>query len=519
MVDILFVVPALEPVLKEESIGTLILANKVIASDFSASIIRYWEIEGNQTDYLKFSNAMTKRIVEEKPKVVDFYCRCTEYHISIDLAKRIKQADSSIIIAFGGPQAEAVSVKTLEKYSCVDYICCSEGENTIVPFLKFTLNKNVNHAGVQDVKGLVYRDDDGIIVHNAHPELLPDNYVADGLYYSLIPEKIFANSSWATVDVGRGCPFCCTFCSTKLFWQNKFRLRSLEDLLDEIEYVYNTYHINRFGFDHDLFTSNKSRVVEFCEKLKSRSLPIKWECSSRFDTIDETTISIMKHSGLRKIFFGLESGSERIQNVIKKKIDIHRAMELVKYCLSNDIKVMVSFMYGFPDETLEELEKTLSIIREIQKMGGNIMINVCTFFSGTQMCNDCYSKLYLDEDDNIFQTYFGLRELKSDVINNKEIYVQYYNYPNPIRIQMKYIDIFLHLQYKNSAYAALEQQLLESGKTYIDIYNLFLRSNKERLATVFKKNMGNYKLISSSDYEDFILNMQTEVNKMEYETS
>ena len=74
------------------------------------------------------------------------------------------------------------------------------------------------------------------------------------------------------IDVGRGCPFACTFCSTKTFWKRKFRLRSVDNILDEIEYVINTYGITDFDFKHDLFTANKRRVLEFCRALRKRKL-------------------------------------------------------------------------------------------------------------------------------------------------------------------------------------------------------------------------------------------------------
>ena len=141
--DICFVVPALQPKLKEESIGTLILAKKVIVEGFKAQIVRYWESKiSPKNDYNSFKYNIINCIISKQPKVVSFYCRCEEYHICIDLAKEIKEKDETITILFGGPQAELVAKETIKKFSWVDYVLCSEGENTIVPILNFlTRNK------------------------------------------------------------------------------------------------------------------------------------------------------------------------------------------------------------------------------------------------------------------------------------------------------------------------------------------------------------------------------------------
>lgn len=139
--DILFVVPSTKPNLKDESIGTLILAKKAIMAGFSAKIVRFWEASQNLSNYTLFCKDMVYYIMGEHPLILSFYCRCSDYHICLDLSRRIKEIDSSIKIVFGGPQAELVARETLEYFPFVDYVCCSEGENTIVPLLDNIITK------------------------------------------------------------------------------------------------------------------------------------------------------------------------------------------------------------------------------------------------------------------------------------------------------------------------------------------------------------------------------------------
>ena len=131
-IDITFVVPAFKPKMKEESLGTLILAKKLLLNGYNVDIVRYWNAKNSpRLDYDSFRNEFVSFIVNKAPKIVSFYCRCEEYHICLDLANRIKKLSPTIKIIFGGPQAELVAKETIRTFNFVDYICCSEGENTI----------------------------------------------------------------------------------------------------------------------------------------------------------------------------------------------------------------------------------------------------------------------------------------------------------------------------------------------------------------------------------------------------
>ncbi len=180
--DIVFIVPAVKPRIKDESIGTLILAKKAILAGFKVAIVRYWDSKYSpKTDYSKFKKDLIQIIFSYNPKIVSFYCRCEEYHICIDLSKTIKEEKNQIVISYGGPQAELVADETLIRFPFIDYICCSEGENTIIPFLMFLLN-NDGTISVSSIEGLVYRNDYGLIIHNKLPALLDDNYCRNYYY-------------------------------------------------------------------------------------------------------------------------------------------------------------------------------------------------------------------------------------------------------------------------------------------------------------------------------------------------
>ena len=129
--------------------------------------------------------------------------------ICIDLSRELKNLSPGIKLVLGGPQASLTAQICLQKFPEIDFVCRGEGETTIVPFLESVLGKN--ERSFEEVRGLSYRKSNEIL-HNASPEILPDNYKRGFQYYDLIPEKVIKESNFASIDVGRGCPFKCTFC-------------------------------------------------------------------------------------------------------------------------------------------------------------------------------------------------------------------------------------------------------------------------------------------------------------------
>lgn len=478
--DILFVVPAMMPKMKEESIGTLILAKKAQLTGYKSEIVRYWDVKiSPKVDYYSFRTNIIRYILNKQPSIVSFYCRCEEYHICIDLSIGIKQLAPTTVVSFGGPQAELVAYETISRFNSIDYVCCSEGENTIVPFLDCIL-KSETYNTRQSVPGLVYRDNDGHVVRNQLPCLLPDAYVRDFTYYDLLPQDMIDNCDSMPIDVGRGCPFSCTYCSTKTFWKQKFRLRKIENTIDEIEYLYAAYRIDRFDFMHDLFTVNKERVIAFCKELSKRNLNIKWGCDSRIDTIDESLIDQMIDSGLTQIFFGIETGSERMQQLINKRLNLTHCKRIIEHCLNMGIKVTVSFIYGFPEETEDDLSCTLKMIVELQNMGCNVLTNLCHIMNGTELFIKYQNQLFLDEHTAYNHCIPALHDLLELIRNNHIMFANFCDFPEPNRDKMKYIDAYRYtLQY---AYLHMPQEhafLKSTNYASFKMYQDFCIANKD----------------------------------------
>lgn len=157
----------------------------------------------------------------------------------------------------------------------------------------------------------------------------------------------------------RGCPFQCTFCSSSALCGKRFRARSVENILDEIEEAAEKYKTRHIEFIDDTFTLNRRRIVEFCEEVKKRGLDISWCCSSRVDTIDEDLMKKMKEAGCFIIFFGVESASQRTLDLIGKGITVDRAVKAINWAKKAGIEVLASFVIGFPWETRRDMKETI----------------------------------------------------------------------------------------------------------------------------------------------------------------
>ncbi len=440
MCDVLFVVPSKSPSVFQECSGSLLLTTILRENGINAEIYRFYEADITK-GFNAFVDETVENICRRNPRIVSFYCRCDCFLADIKIAERLKKINEELTIVFGGPQATASCRETMEELSFVDYCCSGEGETTVVPFFGGLL------AGedVTFVKGLTYRNEAGEIASNPAPELIKNLDDIPYIDYNLIPSEAMLNTkerdASVTIDVGRGCPFNCAYCSTKVFWNRKFRVKSPKRIVDEMIKVNNEYGIKKFVFEHDLFTANKKNVLEFCNELKNSGLKIRWTCSSRIDTIDEEMIDAMVSAGCTEIYFGIETGSPRMQEIIHKKIKIPDVLRICKYLVDKKIKIVASFIYGFPEETKEDLEQTMRLALELVKVGvKRYQFHLCTILPGTEYFEKYKNELVFAKNISNIVSDFGVEENYDFICEHKRLFAFYYEYHNEHREQLADFD-------------------------------------------------------------------------------
>ena len=308
-----------------------------------------------------FHNNAAKIILNKNIDILGFNTRCDTYPGVLNIAKKCKKLNPSCIIIFGGPQATLLDIETLEKFRFVDIIVRGEGELTIVELM----NRLKDKEGLQGVAGITYRGFHGEIIRNPDRKLIENLDTLPQLAYHLIDKynnngNMFKNMGFG-IEVGRGCPYNCIFCSSRLVHKQMHRMKSPENIIKEIEFLKNIYGIKWFNFLHDHLLFDKEKIMELCDIFVQRKLNVYWGCSSRPEGITPELLKIMVKAGCQAIYFGIESGSQRIQKFIQKNIDVSIVPKIIEECEKYNIEITASFIIGFPDEKIEDINATLNL--------------------------------------------------------------------------------------------------------------------------------------------------------------
>lgn len=293
------------------------------------------------------------RELENTPfDIIGFSSICSSYPLTIRIAREIKKIRPDTPIVFGGPQASVVDTATMEAYPFVDYVVRGEAEESF-PALIRTIAAEAIPEGVA---GVTYRDG-GRVVRSPSAPIIRELDDLPLPAFHLYPE--LKNCHYVPLELGRGCPFGCTFCSTNDFFRRRYRLKSPARIIEQMRHVRDTYGITTFDLIHDMFTVDRKRVNAFCEAVIATGEKFYWNCSARTDCIDDQMIALMARAGCKGIFFGIETGSARLQKIVKKNLDLKGAVERIACADAHEITTAVSLITGFPDETMDDLRDTV----------------------------------------------------------------------------------------------------------------------------------------------------------------
>lgn len=299
-----------------------------------------------------FVDAAAAQICDSGADVYGFGSICSGYPLTIRLAQRVKEARPNSVLLLGGPQASVVSEQTLRAFPFVDFVLRGEAERSLPLFL----DELEGSRRFDRVPGLTRRSIWGIEKNPDAPVIADLDDLPSPAYH--LTGELFQQDR-ASVELGRGCPFSCTFCSTNDFFRRKFRLRSPERVLEDMRRIESEYGIRDFELVHDMFTVDAKRVRAFCKTMVDSKAGYTWSCSARTDCVDEELIEYMAEAGCRGIFFGVETGSQRMQKIIDKHLDIERAHQIIDITERSGIRSTISLIMGFPEETLDDLRASV----------------------------------------------------------------------------------------------------------------------------------------------------------------
>jgi radical SAM superfamily enzyme YgiQ (UPF0313 family) len=341
---------------------------------YIGTVLKHNGIDVKIVDYFRDNTEISRYLQEYQ--VVGITATIGTIGEAIRLAKLIREKFPHIIIIFGGPHPTAIYHKLIPRYA--DIVILGEGEETIIDIFR--------KSDLSDIKGVAYWDD-GIKINKPRPLI----YDLDSIPYpdwDLLGDQKhkFFNKKRMVVPLisSRGCPFNCIFC-TKFIHGSAIRLRSVDNVLGEIEYLYKKFKIKEIHIVDDNFSFYPERVKAICQeiiKLSYKDLRFSLVNSIRADIGDEEMFKLMSKAGFYYTGFGIESGSQEILYKIGKQLDLKRVYKSIMMARKYNIEVGVTFMIGLPFDTLETIQETIDFAKSLY--ADHVFFWVATPFPGTE---------------------------------------------------------------------------------------------------------------------------------------
>jgi anaerobic magnesium-protoporphyrin IX monomethyl ester cyclase len=343
---------------------------------------------------------------------------------AFEVASTVKGINKDIITVLEGQHPSARPEDCLANPN-VDFVVIGEPENAIFELVD-ALGKEKRN--LKKIKGIGFVKN-GVPVITSPQPLLED---LDSLPFParhLLPMEEYnaavkenplrgeISKPWTIMITSRGCPYDCVFCTHHIVWGRKWRGRSPENVVNELEQVIKTYHVKQIDFLDDNMTLDRKRMKNICDLIVKRGLRIEWFTPNgvRADTLDEKLLKKMKRSGCKKIRVAPESGVQRVvDQVIKKNLDLRSVERAVVLCKKVGIKVGCFFVIGLIGETKEEIEETIKFAYKLRQLGADSFIfSIATPVYGTRLyeqakrggfLRDCFSDEALAAAEPLIET-------------------------------------------------------------------------------------------------------------------
>lgn len=295
-----------------------------------------------------------EEIKMRKSNICGIHFNTVNYNNALRCAQIAKR--NGKVVVGGGPHATIAPTELLDT-GFVDYVITGEGELSFLKLLKDIEGNKVNERvivgeRVEDLNSLPFPDRDLYNIPNVIGPLGNFPYLDNGL----------------VIMASRGCPYKCAFCQPlqqKMFG-SKVQYRSVKNVITEVKEVIKRHKVKYISFQDDTFTLRKDWVLDLCGAMKRENVQIQWSAQSRVDTFDEELAQKMSDVGCVCLFFGFESGSQKILNFLRKGITVEQSLNVVKLCRKYGILIFADYMLGVPTETEREVEETYQLIKKIR---------------------------------------------------------------------------------------------------------------------------------------------------------
>jgi len=329
-----------------------------------------------------------KTMLEAKkfePDLIGLTSTTAGINTTIALAKILKENVNCPII-LGGAHITAIPKETMQN-DCFDLGVIGEGEYTILEIVSALEKKQ--DIKKESIKGVTYKKNNQIIITPKRDYIkdldslpLPARHLLPNLSeYKPTPASC-KNTPLGSMITSRGCVYRCIYCDRAIFGQ-KFRARSVNNVLEEIEYLIKDYKIKEIKFWDDTFSLDKQRVIGICKEMIKRKMKLSWTCIARVNNMDPEILKWMKDAGCWQIAYGIESGDNHILELAKKDVTTEFIRKIVNLTKKSGIEVRGFFMLGLPGETKETMQKTIDFAKSLPLNDASFYIT--TIYPNTEL--------------------------------------------------------------------------------------------------------------------------------------
>ncbi len=339
--------------------------------------------------------AALRQLVYFKPKLVILNFSTTTFNADGDFTLRLKKLLPKSHLAAIGVHATTLPELTLIE-TALDSIIRGEPEMTALDLAREIKGKE----RLRSVRGLSYRGNPTFVNNPARPwienlDSLP--FPARDLLKNDRYKMPIYNRPYTLVITARGCPNNCSFCTANLYYGTKIRMRSPENVLDEVEEILKVFKIRDITFWADTFTFDRNYVLKICQGIKERRLNFRWMCNARVDRVDLDLLKVMRETGCQIISYGVESGVQKILNRIGKNITLAQVRQAFSWTRKAGIESAAHIIFGLPGETEETIKKTIRFVKEINP--DYIQFYSAIPFPGTRFYDEASRKGWITSKD------------------------------------------------------------------------------------------------------------------------
>ena len=332
---------------------------------------------------------------------------------------------NSLIIA-GGIHASLYPNEIIKDLDC-DIVSIGEGEKTIVEIAKATSLDDISK-----IKGIYYKKDNSIYITEKRNDINDLDTLAFPARHLLPKEDIvmerLSNTSLSIAHVlfSRGCPYHCNFCANQ---NHNVRYRSKDNIKEELEFLIKDYGIKGFCVVDDNFLVNKEKAMEIIREISK--LNLKWSTLARVDNVDLELLKELKNSGCIEIKYGVESGSQKMLDLMNKKITVSEIKNAFNLTKDVGINAKALIMHGFPKEDINTTKETIALLEDLKMCISRIGLTYFTYLPGSPIYPSehitCNTSVYCEE-----QVPWGSDKEKEEVLESRKLLIKYIkkNFPN-----------------------------------------------------------------------------------------